>query len=60
MIEDEEGLFDEELEHQSGNPNIEPDWTENCSTCGSTPVVPQTGMCGPCTWGEAETVDGNW
>lgn len=37
-----------------------PDWTHNCENCGSAPVVPITGMCGPCTFGEAETAGGNW
>ena len=38
----------------------EPDWTEECEVCGSSPTVPITGMCGPCTFGEADTVGGNW
>jgi hypothetical protein len=37
-----------------------PDYTRDCIVCGATPVVPVTGMCGPCTFGEAETADGNW
>ena len=40
--------------------NFEPDWTEQCEVCGSSPVVPVTGMCGPCTFGEADTAGGNW
>jgi hypothetical protein len=31
-----------------------------CEVCGATPVVPETGLCGPCTFGEAETAGGNW
>ncbi len=31
-----------------------------CEVCEGEPVVPETGMCGPCTFGEAETVGGNW
>ena len=42
------------------DPDTEPDWTGKCSVCGASPVVPATCMCGPCTWGEAETADGNW
>lgn len=38
----------------------EPDWSGFCNTCGATPIVPVTGMCGPCTFGEAETANGNW
>lgn len=37
-----------------------PDWSESCEVCGSKPVVPETGMCGPCTFGDASTVGGNW
>lgn len=40
--------------------NTEPDWTNNCEVCGATPIVPCTGLCGPCTFGEAETAGGNW
>jgi ribosomal protein L37E len=37
-----------------------PDWTKQCDVCGSTPIVPETGMCAPCTFGEADTAGGNW
>ena len=37
-----------------------PDWSRKCMICGSTPTVPVSKMCGPCTFGEAETADGNW
>jgi hypothetical protein len=40
-------------------PMWEPDWTKRCQ-CGDTPIVPHTGLCGPCTFGEAETYGGNW
>ncbi len=39
---------------------LEPDWGTPCETCGERPTVPLTGMCGPCTWGEADTAGGNW
>ena len=39
---------------------MEPDWDHECEVCGAKPIVPLTGMCGPCTWGEAETAGGNW
>ena len=39
---------------------MRPDWTRTCIICGATPIVPLTEMCGPCTWGEAETVNGGW
>lgn len=40
--------------------STEPDWNSECEVCGMSPIVPLTGMCGPCTWGEAETIGGNW
>ena len=41
-------------------PSTEADWESPCSVCGSLPTVSETGMCGPCTFGEADTVGGNW
>jgi len=38
----------------------EPDWSRKCIVCGASPVMPITEMCGPCTFGEAETAGGNW
>ena len=37
-----------------------PDYGSECDVCGATPVVPQTGMCGPCSFGDADTAGGNW
>lgn len=37
-----------------------PDWSGSCSNCGESPIVPATGLCGPCTFGEAATAGGNW
>lgn len=31
-----------------------------CQNCDQLPTVGDTGLCGPCCWGEAETVNGNW
>lgn len=41
-------------------PNIDADWGGRCDICGQSPTVPETGMCGPCTFGESETMGGNW
>lgn len=38
----------------------EPRWDYKCEVCGESPVHPATGMCGPCTFGEADTAGGNW
>lgn len=40
--------------------DMKPDWSNTCDTCGEAPIVPITGLCGPCTWGEAATRGGNW
>lgn len=40
--------------------DTEPDWSTPCENCGALPTVPLTGMCGPCTFGEADTVGGDW
>ena len=37
-----------------------PDWKGKCIVCGQSPVMPLTGMCGPCTFGESDTYGGNW
>ncbi len=37
-----------------------PDWSGKCEVCGQSPIVPVTGLCGPCTFGEADTAMGNW
>ena len=42
------------------DPEVRPDWGGECEVCGQSPIVPATGMCGPCTFGEADTVAGNW
>jgi len=44
-----------------------PDYESSCCNCGQSPVVTAvdendkvvhtTEMCGPCTWGEAATID---
>ncbi len=32
-----------------------------CECCGmETILVEVVGLCGPCCWGEAETINGNW
>jgi hypothetical protein len=45
---------------EDGDPRIEPDWLKKCSVCGGTPILPLTGLCGPCTFGESDTAEGNW
>lgn len=40
--------------------SADPDWTKGCEVCGAKPILPVTGMCGPCTFGEADTAGGNW
>jgi len=45
---------------RSGDPRSKPDWKKACIVCGEKPTHPLTEMCGPCTFGEAETAGGNW
>lgn len=42
------------------DPRVTPDWSHRCEVCGARPILPLTGMCGPCTFGEAETAGGEW
>ena len=39
-----------------------PDWEAQCSVCQSDiePVVPMSGLCGPCHFGTAEALGGDW
>ena len=39
---------------------VRPSWSAPCENCGAAPIVPMTGLCGPCTFGEADTVAGGW
>jgi hypothetical protein len=47
-------------EHKEDCALFEPDWEHGCEVCAARPIVPLSGMCGPCTFGEAETIGGNW
>jgi hypothetical protein len=49
-----------ELPRRDDASDMEPDWEHECDVCGSVPTVPETGMCGPCTFGDASTADGDW
>ena len=40
--------------------DTEPNWNCECKVCGAVPTVGDTGLCGPCCFGEAETIGGNW
>lgn len=42
------------------NVDAEPDWEGECEVCGASPIVPLTGMCGPCSFGQASAIGGNW
>jgi len=46
--------------HGNTRPCTDPDWTGACDACGAAPTVCEVGLCGPCTFGEAETAGGNW
>lgn len=36
------------------------DWDTKCENCEALPTVHPTQLCGPCCFGEADTVGGNW
>lgn len=36
------------------------DYDTPCSNCDAKSTVHPTGLCGPCCFGEAETINGNW
>lgn len=55
-----EEKIEEGKKKKLSDPDTEPDWMSNCKVCDASPIVPVTGMCGPCTFGEAETAGGNW
>lgn len=60
LYEQKSALLEPVEQPMKSDPDTEPDWTEECDICGESPIVPCTGMCGPCTFGEADTVGGNW
>lgn len=37
-----------------------PNYDVECENCSCTPTVGSTGLCGPCCFGAAEALDGNW
>ena len=48
------------VEEDKRHADLKPDFTAACEACGQKPIVPMTGLCGPCTFGEADTAGGNW
>ena len=40
--------------------DFKPDWNGECEVCGQSPIVPCTGLCGPCNFGEADMAGGAW
>ena len=47
-------------EDKKGDHAFLADFTRKCIVCEAIPVVNATELCGPCTWGEAATLDGAW
>lgn len=45
--------------YEFGDPNTK-NWGTPCQVCDALPTVMDTGLCGPCCFGEAETAGGNW
>ena len=40
--------------------DFRPDWSLKCSNCEASPIVPLSGLCGPCHFGAADTLNGEW
>lgn len=40
--------------------NGDKNWDVKCMVCGGVPTVGKTELCGPCCFGEADTIGGNW
>lgn len=56
----QKGVIDDTRTAEAVAVESQPDWDGRCEVCGASPVVPESGMCGPCTFGEADTAGGNW
>ena len=59
-ISEEDLLAVKKLYEEGGNPSqvrFIANWNVNCSACGSLPTVADTGLCGPCCFGEADALD---
>ena len=41
-------------------PDLFTDYQRPCVVCNAVPTVGTIELCGPCCFGEADTVDGNW
>lgn len=41
---------------------FQPDWEHKCKVCelALEPVVPMSGLCGPCHFGTAQALGGDW
>jgi len=52
----------EELRKKELIKMFQPDWKNKCDVCESDtePVVPISGLCGPCHFGTAEALGGDW
>lgn len=42
------------------DPRLRKNWDKSCENCGEKPTVGKSRLCGPCFFGEADTVGGNW
>lgn len=49
-----------EKEAKSDGLNGNKNWDVKCMVCTGVPTVGATELCGPCCFGEADTVGGNW
>ena len=40
--------------------NFRPDWGGTCENCEENPTVPSSALCGPCHFGTADAIGGDW
>ena len=55
-------MMEEELTKKQLIKMYQPDWEHKCEVCESDiePVVPMSGFCGPCHFGMAAALGGDW
>ena len=60
-IDEDDLLKARKVFEEGGKPSMvaEPlvNWNAPCSACGNLPTVANTGLCGPCCFGEADALD---
>lgn len=56
----ERNMIETEENNDTTGTQLTKNWTCKCDICESLPTVADSGLCGPCFFGETDTIDGNW